>query len=129
MVDLAPEAGRPARSLSGGQLRRLGLAEVLVADPPVLLLDEPTVGLDPAQRRRFRSVLEQLDDGRQVIVSTHLVDDLDTSFDEVVVLSDGVIRFSGSVESFLAGSTFGEGTRRGEAAYAAVLEEPRADRA
>ena len=64
--------------LSGGQLRRVGLAQALVANPQVLLLDEPTAGLDPAQRHSFREVLKSVPSGDQVVVvSTHMVDDIE----------------------------------------------------
>ncbi|GAB3165375.1 ABC transporter ATP-binding protein [Myceligenerans halotolerans] len=116
-VGLADRHDAKASTLSGGQLRRVGLAEVLVFDPRVLLLDEPTVGLDPAQRARFREVITGLEGTRPVVVSTHQVDDLDELFDHVVVIHRGSIAFEGTVDAFL---DHGEGrdlTRRAESAY------------
>jgi ABC-2 type transport system ATP-binding protein len=116
-VGLADRCDVKASTLSGGQLRRVGLAEVLVADPQVMLLDEPTVGLDPAQRARFREVITGLEQARPVVISTHQVDDLDELFDHVVVIHHGAIVFEGSVDAFL---DHGEGrdlTRRAESAY------------
>lgn len=88
--------------------------------PSVLLLDEPTVGLDPAQRSRFREVLRGLDPDIPVVVSTHQIDDLDEAFHTVVVLERGAIRWAGPVQAFLdLGS--GAGRRPAEAAYAQLL--------
>lgn len=120
-VGLAPDQDRAAKALSGGQLRRLGLAEVLVAHPQVLLLDEPTVGLDPAQRARFREVLKNLGHDRPVVVSTHQVDDLDELFDTAVVIDRGEIRFAGSVTEFLGLGDGADTVRRAESAYLSVL--------
>ncbi len=121
-VDLADRATDPARSLSGGQLRRLGVAEVLVAQPSVVLLDEPTVGLDPLQRQQLRQLIAELGDRCQVIVATHLVDDLATSFDTITVLAAGEIRFHGDTDAFLALAR-GKGTfaERATEAYAAAI--------
>lgn len=124
-VGLAELAGRKTSMLSGGQLRRAGLAQVLVHDAAVLLLDEPTVGLDPAQRARFRELLAALPPERPVVVSTHQVDDLTELFDTVVVLADGTIKFEGSVEAFLALAPSTVTERRGEAAYARIVSGER----
>ena len=117
-VGLATLAERATSTLSGGQLRRVGLAQVLAHDANVLLLDEPTVGLDPAQRARFRELLAALPRMYPIVVSTHQVDDLTDVFDTVVVINNGLIAFQGPVAAFmqLAPSTLTE--RRAEAAYA-----------
>lgn len=98
-LGLAELGDRKAGALSGGQLRRVGLAEAMVASPDVLLLDEPTAGLDPAQRGYFRDIL--VGAGQTCLVSTHLVDDIDDTFDRVVVLVASHVRFDGTVEEFL----------------------------
>jgi ABC-2 type transport system ATP-binding protein len=118
-VGLADLAERRPATLSGGQLRRLGLAQVLVHEPAVLLLDEPTAGLDPAQRARFRQVSDDL--GVPMLVSTHQVDDLSAQFDTVVVFLAGRVAFQGSVPEFLALAPHGVAEeRRAEAAYFAM---------
>ncbi|WP_194289022.1 MULTISPECIES: ABC transporter ATP-binding protein [unclassified Nocardioides] len=101
-VDLEEKVAERADRLSGGQLRRLGLAQALVRQAPVLLLDEPTVGLDPAQALNFRALMRNLKAPGGVVISTHQVDDLAADVDRVVVLNDGTIRFDGTVEQFRA---------------------------
>ncbi len=100
-VGLADRSGDGANQLSGGQLRRVGLAEVLATKSQVLLLDEPTAGLDPAQRLNFRQILAGLDPAEGLVVSTHDVRDLDQDFDHVTVLHEGRIVFDGSPEEFI----------------------------
>lgn len=124
-VGLTELARRKTSTLSGGQLRRVGLAQVLAHDAQVLLLDEPTVGLDPAQRARFRERLIGLPQERPVVVSTHQVDDLTELFDTVVVLEDGCIRFAGTVTEFMALAPSAVMERRAEAAYAQLVVRER----
>lgn len=119
-VGLSAEGDALVTSLSGGQLRRVGLAQVLVRPVRVLLLDEPTAGLDPAQRSRFRDLLAELPMDVPVLVSTHQVDDLTELFDAVVVLDRGIVRYQGSPEEFLALAPHGS-PRPAEAAYMALL--------
>jgi len=119
-VDLAPLANSLTSQLSGGQLRRVGVAQVLVHEAAVMLLDEPTVGLDPAQRAMFRETLAALPATSRVVVSTHQVDDLSELFDTVVVLDHGQIRYQGTVAHFLDLAPAGA-ERRGELAYRQVV--------
>ncbi|MGE5098381.1 MAG: ATP-binding cassette domain-containing protein [Deltaproteobacteria bacterium] len=120
LVGLGDLQDRRAATLSGGQLRRLGIAQTLVHQAEVLLLDEPTAGLDPAQRARFRTVLTSLPQSSRIVVSTHQVDDLSDVYHHVVVLCEGTIRFQGAVDAFLAIASAGD--RRAERAYAAVMD-------
>ncbi len=101
-VSLGELEERLTTQLSGGELRRVGLAQVLAHDAEVLLLDEPTVGLDPAQRSAFRDLLAALPQARTVLVSTHQVDDLSELFENVAILDHGRLLHVSSVDEFLA---------------------------
>jgi ABC-type multidrug transport system ATPase subunit len=88
------------KDLSGGQKRRLGIAVSLIGQPHLLIVDEPTAGLDPAERVRFRNLLSELGaEGRVVILSTHIVDDIAQTCRELVVIQSGSILFQGSVST------------------------------
>ncbi|WP_188078995.1 ATP-binding cassette domain-containing protein [Actinotalea subterranea] len=119
-ANLSGRSDDVARRLSGGQQRRLCFAQAIVHRPTVLLLDEPTVGLDPAQREGLRAVLAGVE-GADIVISTHQVDDIDEAFDTVVVLHQGRIRFQGSTEQFLG--LVEPGDRRGERAYLALAPD------
>lgn len=122
-VGLAKQADRKVSDLSGGQQQRVAIAQALVHRAKVLLLDEPTVGLDPMQRRSFLQLIASLRDDTHVIVSTHDIADIGEAFSDVVVLHEGKVLFSGSVSSFLAHSGVGiDSERAAENAYTAVLE-------
>ncbi len=109
-VDLGGKARAKLRTLSGGMLRRAGIAQAIVNDPELLLLDEPTAGLDPEQRVAFRALLRDLGERATVIVSTHLVEDVAAACSEVALMDAGKIVFHG---------TPGELTARGEGTGAA----------
>ncbi|MEA2460417.1 MAG: type transport system ATP-binding protein [Actinomycetota bacterium] len=95
-VGLEDLARRKIKTLSGGMARRVGIAQALVADPDLMLFDEPTVGLDPEQRARFRELIAGLGQERQVILSTHLVEDVAAICTSVVVLWEGKVLFHGT---------------------------------
>ncbi|MFG2760014.1 ABC transporter ATP-binding protein [Streptomyces wuyuanensis] len=122
-VGLTDKLNHKVTTLSGGQRRRIAIAQALVHDAELLLLDEPTVGLDPHQRRRFLDLLVSLRGAVHVIVSTHDIGDLDEAFDQVVVLESGRPRFRGSVSDFagLAQPGCAPG-RHLESAYTSLLE-------
>jgi len=95
-VDLQDVAARKIRTLSGGMRRRVGIAQAIVADPQLLLLDEPTGGLDPEQRVRFRQLVGRLGEHRTVLLSTHLVEDVAAICTSVLVLWHGRVLFQGA---------------------------------
>ena len=119
-VGLRAHADSLVTSLSGGQQRRIGFAQLIVRPASVLLLDEPTAGLDPTQRSRFRDVLNELPTDVAALVSTHQVDDLSDLFGTVVVLDHGRIRYQGTPAEFLALAPQGS-LRPAEAAYMALI--------
>jgi len=96
LVDLGAVANRKIRKLSGGMRRRVALAQALLGRPQLLILDEPTAGLDPEQRLRFREVVSQVAAEQTVILSTHQTDDVAAVCDRVVVLHEGRARFEGT---------------------------------
>jgi ABC-2 type transport system ATP-binding protein len=102
VMGLTGEAGRRIRRLSGGMRRRLVIAQALLGDPPLLVLDEPTEGLDPEQRLRFRDTVSALADERCVVVSTHQTEDVAAWCPRVVVLHEGVIRYDGTPSGLAA---------------------------
>ncbi len=89
-------------TLSGGMIRRLGIAQALLADPQILLFDEPTAGLDPEERLRFQTILSEIKSGRTVLLSTHIVEDVEACCDAVLVLKDGAVAASGSCAELAA---------------------------
>ncbi|MBZ6085660.1 ATP-binding cassette domain-containing protein [Streptomyces olivaceus] len=122
-VGLDELADRSAAQLSGGQLRRLGIAQTMVHSARVVLMDEPTAGLDPTQRKVFRGLLDDLKDRASFVVSTHQTEDLEDSYDSVLLLDRGNILFQGATGSFLdlAPGQVASG-RRAEAAYAGLVK-------
>ncbi|MFZ2058612.1 MAG: ABC transporter ATP-binding protein [Acidimicrobiales bacterium] len=94
-VGLSEVAEKRIKTLSGGMRRRVGIAQAIVADPELLLLDEPTGGLDPEQRMRFRQLITSLSADRTVVLSTHLVEDIAAVCTNVVVLWQGQVLFQG----------------------------------
>ena len=102
LVGLSDVATKKVRALSGGMRRRLGLAQALLGTPELLVLDEPTVGLDPEQRIRFRDLVSEAGHGRTVVLSTHQTEDVAAVCSHVVVVNHGQTLFSGIVEELTA---------------------------
>jgi ABC-2 type transport system ATP-binding protein len=98
VVALTADANRRLRGYSGGMRRRVGIAQALLADPRLLIVDEPTAGLDPEERIRFRTLLSQLAGERTVLLSTHIVDDIAQTCRELAVLAKGRLVFRGTVD-------------------------------
>jgi ABC-2 type transport system ATP-binding protein len=96
LVGLAPVSGKQIRAVSGGMRRRVALAQALLGDPDLVILDEPTAGLDPELRLRFREIVSRIGDGRTVVLSTHQTEDVAAICQQVVVLHEGRSRFAGT---------------------------------
>ena len=97
MVGLADVAGRRMKGFSGGMRRRVGIAQALLGDPALLIVDEPTAGLDPQERIRFRTLLAGLAGQRTVLLSTHIVEDVAQTCHDTAVLAAGQVIYTGSV--------------------------------
>ncbi|MEV4197097.1 ABC transporter ATP-binding protein [Micromonospora globbae] len=97
MVGLADVAGRRMKGFSGGMRRRVGIAQALLGDPALLIVDEPTAGLDPQERIRFRTLLAGLAGQRTVLLSTHIVEDIAQTCHDTAVLAAGRVVYTGSV--------------------------------
>ncbi|MFF5289887.1 ATP-binding cassette domain-containing protein [Paractinoplanes globisporus] len=127
-VGLTAKAGARMRTLSGGMLRRAGIAQAIVNDPPVLLLDEPTVGLDPEQRLDFRELLRDLGVDSCVLVSTHLVEDVVAACTDVVLINEGRLVYQGTPDGLAAQGEPGDaGDSPAERGYSALLRRHRAE--
>ncbi|HJP77247.1 MAG TPA: ABC transporter ATP-binding protein [Pseudonocardiaceae bacterium] len=126
-VGLTERSNSRMKSLSGGMLRRAGIAQALVNSPELLLLDEPTVGLDPAQRLEFRTLLRDLGQQACVLVSTHLVEDVAAACGNVVLMDEGKLVFQGTPADVAArGGAQDVGDNPIERGYTALLTQHRA---
>lgn len=108
-VNLLEAADKKVRYLSGGMLRRLGIAQTLLGNPEILIFDEPTAGLDPEERLRFKMLISSLAKDRIVLISTHIVEDVDALCDRILIMEAGQIIFSGTageLKSRAEGKTF-----------------------
>jgi ABC-type multidrug transport system ATPase subunit len=127
LVGLQDKMNSKLRTLSGGMLRRVGIAQAIVNQPELLLLDEPTAGLDPEQRVDFRRILRQLGCSSTVIVSTHLVEDVGAACTEVAMMDQGSIVFRGTPDDLVRrGESYEVGDSPLERGYGSVLAEARA---
>lgn len=97
-VNMEEHAKQRISTLSGGMHRRIGIAQAILGEPPVLFFDEPTVGLDPEERSRFKSVVRELGKTSTVLFSTHIVEDLEAVCDSVIVMNKGHILYSGEMD-------------------------------
>lgn len=86
------------RKLSGGMLRRVGIAQAMLNDPKILILDEPTAGLDPNERIRFRNLISEIADERLVLLSTHIVSDVEFVANKIILMNKGKFFFTGTAE-------------------------------
>ena len=105
LVNLAEAARRPLGGYSGGMRQRVGIAVALLNDPKLLIVDEPTAGLDPEERVRFRNLLSELSGERIVILSTHIVSDVEAVATEIALIAAGRLVQHGAPETFLASLT------------------------
>ncbi len=102
MVSLTKVRRKKIKTFSGGMKRRLGIAQALLNDPKLLILDEPTAGLDPKERIKFRALISRIAEDRIVLLSTHIVSDLESIAKEILFMKDGSIIAQGSTEKLLS---------------------------
>lgn len=100
-VNLCEHRNKKVKQLSGGMKRRLGIAQALLHDPKVLIVDEPTAGLDPEERIRFRNLLCETAEERIVILSTHIVGDVESTCEKIAIMDEGRILRCGTVRELL----------------------------
>ena len=100
-VNLTEKKNSKVKSLSGGMKRRLGIAQALLHDPKVLIVDEPTAGLDPEERIRFRNLLCEVAEERIVLLSTHIVGDIEATCEQIAIMNEGQILWKGTVTELL----------------------------
>lgn len=104
-VGLSKAKNRKMKKLSGGMKRRAGIAQAMMNDPRILILDEPTAGLDPNERIRFRNLLTELAEERLVLLSTHIVSDVEYIAGEILLMKDGQLCACGTSEELISGMT------------------------
>ncbi|MBQ9809007.1 MAG: ABC transporter ATP-binding protein [Ruminococcus sp.] len=100
-VNLTEHRRKKVKELSGGMKRRLGIAQAIIHDPKVLIVDEPTAGLDPEERIRFRNLLCELAEDRIVLLSTHIVGDVEATCEKIAVMDSGRILWKGTVSELI----------------------------
>lgn len=100
-VNLLEQRKTKVRAMSGGMKRRLGIAQAIIHDPKIIIVDEPTAGLDPEERVRFRNMLCEIAKEKIVLLSTHIVGDIEATCEEIAVLNHGRIIFRGKVKELL----------------------------
>lgn len=101
VVDLLAQKNEKIKTFSGGMKQRLGIAQALLNDPQILILDEPTAGLDPKERVRFRNLISALAENRIVILSTHIVSDVEYIANEILIMKNGELVHRGEPEEIL----------------------------
>lgn len=103
LVGLTDLADRKVKALSGGELRRLGISQAIIGDPDLLILDEPSVGLDPEGRHQVLALLERLREQMTIFYSSHILDDVERIADHIVVIDRGEIVEQGPMDRYLGG--------------------------
>ena len=101
-VGLAKVANKKLKKLSGGMKRRAGIAQAMLNNPKILILDEPTAGLDPNERIRFRNLISELSEERLVLLSTHIVSDIEYIANEILMMKDGAILNKGTLDEIIS---------------------------
>ena len=104
-VGLSKVANKKMKKLSGGMKRRAGIAQAMLNNPKILILDEPTAGLDPNERIRFRNLISELSEDRLVLLSTHIVSDIEYIANEILLMKDGKLMHKGTADEIINSMT------------------------
>ncbi len=98
LVNLSDKIDSKVSKLSGGMIRRAGIAQALLGNPKVIIFDEPTVGLDPEERLRFKNIISNLPKDKVIIISTHIVEDVEALCEKIIIMNTGKILVSGTTQ-------------------------------
>ena len=101
-VNLQDRINHKVSTLSGGMIRRLGIAQAILGNPQIIIFDEPTAGLDPEERIRFKNLLPYIKKDKIIIISTHIVEDVEACCDKIIILNDGKILKNGNSKEIMS---------------------------
>ena len=119
LTNLKDKVTDKIKTLSGGQKQRVGIAQALLGDSKILIFDEPTVGLDPAERIKFRNIFADIAKDRLVILSTHIIEDIQLSCNKIIILNCGKVFYSGTPDGLIDA----ESATSLESAYMSLMEK------
>ncbi len=100
-LNLVQQIDKKVKKLSGGMKQRLGIAQAFMGEPEIILLDEPTVGLDPRERLAFRNMVNEVCDNKIILISTHILDDVESTCERMISLKSGKVTYEGKVSDFI----------------------------
>lgn len=103
-VNLSNNRKQKVKSLSGGMKKRLGIAQAIIHDPHIVIVDEPTAGLDPEERVRLRNLLSRLAKDKIIIISTHIVSDIEATCEQIAIMDQGFVVYTGSISKLIHSS-------------------------
>ena len=100
-LNLTEHTSKKIKKLSGGMRQRLGIMQAFLGNPEIILLDEPTVGLDPKERLAFRNMVNEVCENKTILISTHILDDIESTCEKMISLKSGKVTYEGSIKTFI----------------------------